>query len=77
MQKIILDTDNEKLNQRQVLKAINNSEISRRNMYFNFIKDGDSYICLFTTNDEERSLLPKELQDTSISYKNLAAKTLS
>ena len=77
MQKILLDTDNEKLNQRQVLRSINNSQISRSNMSFNFIKSGDQYLCLFTTCDEEKALLPKALQETSISYKNLKMKTLS
>lgn len=77
MQKIILDTDDEVLNQRQVLRSINAGGMSRKNMSFNFIKSGDQYLCLFTTCDEEKALLPKELQETSISYKRLKAKTLS
>ena len=77
MQKILLDTDNETLNQRQVLRAINNSQISRKNMSFNFIKSGDKYWCLFTTCDDERNSLPDELKSTSISYQSLKAKTLS
>ena len=77
MQKILLDTDNETLNQRQVLRSINNSGMSRANMSFNFIKSGDEYYCLFTTHDDEKALLPIELQETSISYKKLKAKTLS
>ena len=77
MQKIILDTDNETLNQRQVLRDINSSGISRKNMSFNFIKAGDQYLCLFTTCDEEKASLPIELRETSISYNNLKAKALS
>ena len=77
MQKILLDTDNETLNQRQVLRAINSSGMSRSNMSFNFIKAGDKYFCIFTTCDEEKASLPVELQETSISYKNLKAKSLS
>lgn len=77
MQKIKLDTDNERLNQRQVLRQINNSPISRKNMTFNFIKAGDDYWCLFTTHNDERESLPKELQETGISYEKLAEKALS
>jgi acyl-[acyl carrier protein]--UDP-N-acetylglucosamine O-acyltransferase len=77
MQKILLDTDNEALNQRQVLRSINSSGMSRKNMSFNFIKAGDKYWCLFTTCDDERNALPDELKSTSITYKNLKAKTLS
>lgn len=77
MQKIELDTHNEKLNQRQALRTVNNSQMSRANMSFNFIKDGDTCWCLVTTCDEERKMLPELLQETSITYKSLKAKTLS
>lgn len=77
MQKILLDTDDEKLNQRQVLRAINNSGISRKDMTFNFIESNGKRWCLFTTCDDERNLLPKKLKDTLISFKALEAKTLS
>ena len=76
MQKILLDTEDEMLNQRQVLRAINNSPISRKNMTFNFIKAGDKYYCLFTTCDEERDSMPQEMKDTSITYKKLQAKAM-
>lgn len=77
MQKILLDTEDEKLNQRQVLRTINNSQISRKGMSFNFIKSNDKYWCIFTTSDEERNALPAELKETSITFKALEAKTLS
>jgi len=77
MHKILLDTDDKKLNERQVLRAINNSPISRKNMSFNFIKSGSEYWCLFSTSKEELELLPIELQDTAITYKKLEARTLS
>lgn len=77
MQKILLDTDNEQLNRVQVLRSINSSGMSRKNLSFNFIKSGGNYLCLFTACDDERALLPKELQETSISYKGLKMKTLS
>lgn len=76
MQKILLDTEDEKLNHRQVLRAINNSPISRANMSFNFIKSDDKYWCLFTTCDKERELLPPELKETLITYKALEAAAL-
>ena len=77
MQKILLDTDNEKLNQRQVLRDINSSSIDRSNLSFNFIKSVDKCYCLFTTCDKEKAALPVELRETSISYKKLEAKSLS
>ena len=77
MQKILLDSTDEKLNQRQVLRTINNSQISRKDMSFNFIKSKDKYWCIFTTCEEERNSLPKELKETSITFKALEAKTLS
>lgn len=77
MQKILLDTEDETLNQRQVLRSINSSGMSRTNMSFNFVKAGDKYYCIFTTCDEEKASLPQELQDTSISYDKLKAKSLS
>ena len=77
MQKILLDTEDEKLNQRQVLRTINNSQVSRKNMSFVFIKSDDKYWCLFTTCDEELNALPSELKKVSITFKALEAKTLS
>lgn len=76
MQKIELESDDEKQNQRQVLRAINNSPIDRSNMTFNFVKAGDQYWCIFATCDEERSSMPQELKNTSITYKALLAKSM-
>lgn len=77
MNKILLDTSDEVLNRRQVLKAINNSAIDRTNLTFNFIKVEDDYYCIFTTCDDERKSLPKEMQETAITYKALKASALN
>lgn len=76
MQKILLDTDNELMNRRQVLKSINGGSMSRTNMTFNFIKAGDKHYCLFTTCDDERASLPPEMKDSLITYQALKAKAL-
>ena len=77
MRKIELDHTDHKMNQRQAIQVINSSGMSRAGLYFNFVGGGDKVICLITTCDEEREGLPTELQQTSISYKNLKAQALS